>query len=110
MGEEEDGTLRPLCNGLFQSNLDTHIREFSAFADGGRWMLILVIAFLIGLSVLRNLHVLHHYGGRDGSPEPYVQIIQVRPWQSSDTYPMCHLLTYACFTIGDRYVPSSGGV
>lgn len=85
MGDEEDGTLRPLCKGLFQSNLDTNIRESFTFADGGRWMLILVIAFLIGLSVLRNLHVLHHYGGRDGSPEPYVQIIEVRLRQPPDT-------------------------
>ena len=30
MGDEEDGTLRPLCKGLFQSNLDTNIRESSA--------------------------------------------------------------------------------
>ena len=110
MGEEEDGTLRPLCKGLFQSNLDTNIRESLAFGDGGRWMLILVIAFLIGLSVLRNLHVLHHYGGRDGSPEPYVQIIQVRIQQSSDTHSMSHLLTFPCLTVGDRHIPSSGRV
>ncbi|TFK83174.1 acid protease [Polyporus arcularius HHB13444] len=56
--EEEDGTWKPLCKGLFQSNLDTEI------------------PFLIGLNVLRNLHVLHHYGGVAGNPEPYVQIVQ----------------------------------
>ena len=44
VGEEEDGTLRPLCKGLFQSNLDTNIRESFIFADAGRWMLILVNA------------------------------------------------------------------
>ncbi|RDX52602.1 acid protease [Lentinus brumalis] len=54
--EEEDGTWKPLCKGLFQSNPDTEI------------------PFLIGLNVLRNLHVLHLYGGVDGHPEPYVQI------------------------------------
>ncbi|KAI0717909.1 hypothetical protein C8T65DRAFT_640350 [Cerioporus squamosus] len=65
--EEEDGTGKPLCKGLFQSN---SIPRFTV--DGS---LTSTAAFLIGLNVLRNLYVLHHYGDIDRSVEPYVQII-----------------------------------
>ncbi len=77
--EEEDGTWQPLCKGLFQSNPDTEIREFLCQSGGDTDVLTRMAAFLIGLNVLRNLHVLHHYGGVDVQSEPYVQIVQVRP-------------------------------
>ncbi len=48
-----------------------------------RRVLTRTAAFLIGLNVLRNLHVLHLYGGVDGHPEPYVQIVQVRVQRSA---------------------------